>query len=96
MHNLPSGRPHVSLMTRRKLLQLDWEVLIHQPYSLDISPSDIHLFQPLQNSLNEKSFNSLKDCKRKLVQFFVQKELMFWEDGIIKLSEKMAKCSETT
>ena len=95
MHNLPSGRPHVSLMTRRKPLQFDWEVLIHQPYSLDIAPSDIHLFQPLQNSLNEKCFNSLTDCKRKLVQFFVQKELMFWEGGIIKLSEKIAKCSET-
>ena len=43
-------RPHVSLTTRQKLLQLGWEVLIHLPYSPDIAPSDFHLFQ----SLNEK------------------------------------------
>ena len=75
-------------MTRQKLLQLDWEVLIHQPYSLDISPSDIHLFQPLQNSLNGKNFNSLEDFKRYLEQFLDQKDKTFLEDGIMKLPEK--------
>ena len=48
------ARPHVSLMTRQKLLQLGWEVLIHLPYSSDIAPSDFHLFRSLQNSLNGK------------------------------------------
>ena len=36
-------RPHVSLTTRQKLLQLDWEVLIHWLYSPDISSLDVHL-----------------------------------------------------
>ena len=31
-------RPHVSLITRQKRLQLDWEVLIHPLYSPDIAP----------------------------------------------------------
>ena len=65
---------HVSLMTRQKLLQLGWEVLIHPPYSSDIAPSDFHLFWSLQNSLNGKNFNSLQDCKRHLEQFFAQKD----------------------
>ena len=67
-------RPHVSLMTRQKLLQLGWEVLIHPLYSPDIVTLDFHLFQSLQNSLNGKNFNSLEDCKRRLEQFFAQKD----------------------
>ena len=44
-----NARLHVSLITRQILLQLDWEVLIHLPYSPDIAPSDLHLliFQSL-------------------------------------------------
>ena len=61
-----NARSHVSLMTRQKLLQLGWEVLIHPPYSPDIAPSDFHLFRSLQNSLNGKNVNSLEDCKRHL------------------------------
>ena len=59
-------RLHVSVMTGQKLLQLGWEVLIHLPYSPDIAPSDFHLFWSLQNSLNGRNFNSLKDYKRHL------------------------------
>ena len=67
-------RPHVSLMTRQKLLQLGWEVLIHLPYSPDISPLDFHLFWSLQNSLNGKNYNSLEDCKKHVEQFSAQKD----------------------
>ena len=70
-----NARPHVSLMTWQKLLQLGREVLIHLPYSADIAPSDFHLFRSLQNSLNGKNFSSLEDCKRHLEQFFAQKKI---------------------
>ena len=75
-----NARLHVSLMTRQKLLQLGWEVLIHPPYSPDVAPSDFHLFRSLQISLNGKNFNSLEDCKRHLEQFFAQKDKIFQED----------------
>ena len=68
-----NARLHVSLMTRQKLLQLVWEVLIHSQYWLNVAPSGFHLFWPLQNSLNGKNFNSLEDCKRHLEEFFAQK-----------------------
>ena len=67
---------------------------IHPPYSPDIAPSDFHLFWSLQNSLNGKNFNSLEDRKMHLVQFFAQKDKMFWEDGIMKLPEKWQKVVE--
>ena len=86
-----NARLHVSLMTRQKLLQLGWEVLIYPPITPDIAPSDFHLFRSLQNSLNGKHFNSLKDCKRHLEQFFVPKHKKFWEDGIMKLPGKWQK-----
>ena len=53
-------------MTRQKLLQLGWEVLINPLYSPDIAPPDFHLFQSLRNSLNGKNFNSMEDCKMHL------------------------------
>ena len=39
-----NARAHVYLMTRQKLLQLGWEVLIHLSYSPDIVSLDFHLF----------------------------------------------------
>ena len=89
-----NARLHVSLMTREKLLQLGWEVLIHLPYSPDVAPSDFYLFWSLQNSLNGRKFNSLEDCKRHLEQFFAQKDKKFWGDGIMKLPEKWQKVVE--
>ena len=81
-------------MTRQKLLQLGWEVLIHPPYSPDIAASDFRLFRSLQNSPNGKKFNSLEDCKRHLEQSFAQKDKKFWEDEIMKLPEKWQKVVE--
>ena len=81
-------------MTRQKLLQFGWEVLICPPYSPDTAPSDFHLLRSLQNSLNGKNFKSLEDCKRHLEQFFAQNDKKFWEDGIMKLPEKWQKVVE--
>ena len=94
IYHQDNARLPVSLMTRQKLLQLGWEVLIHPPYSPDIAPSGFHRFWSLQNSLNGKNFNSLEDCKRHLKQFFAQKDKKFWEDGIMKLPEKWQKVVE--
>jgi len=36
--HLDNVKPSVSLMTKQKLLQLGWEVLIYPPSALDIAP----------------------------------------------------------
>ncbi|KOC67012.1 Histone-lysine N-methyltransferase SETMAR [Habropoda laboriosa] len=40
-------KPHTSLVTRQKLLELGWDVLLHPPYSPDLAPSDFHLFRSI-------------------------------------------------
>ena len=66
-----NARPHVFLMTRQNLLQLDWEDLINLPYLSDIAPSDSHLFQSLQNSLNEKNSVPWKTIKGTLNNYLL-------------------------
>ena len=56
-------KPHTSLVTRKKLLELGWEVMPHPPYSLDLAPFDYHLFRSLQNHFNGKTFDSNEAVK---------------------------------
>ena len=74
-----NARPHVSLMTRQKLLQLGWEVLIHLPYLPGIAPSDFHLFRSLQNLLMEKISIPWKTVKST------------WNSSLLKKTESFGK-----
>ena len=78
-----NARPHTSLVTRRKLLELGWEVMPHPLYSPDLAPSDYHLFRPHQNHLNGKTFDSNEAVKNELIQFFASKNQTFYESRIM-------------
>ena len=67
------ARPHTSLVTRKKLLELDCEVMPHPPHSPDLEPSDYHLFRSLKNHLNGKTFDSNGAVKNELIRFFASK-----------------------
>ena len=49
-----NSRPHTSLVTRQKLRELGWEVLLHTPYSPDLAPSDYHLFLSMAYELGSR------------------------------------------
>ena len=68
-----NARQHTSLVTRKQLLELGWEVMPHPPYSLHLAPSDYQLFRSLQNHLNGNTFDSYKAIKNELIQFFGSK-----------------------
>lgn len=86
-----NARPHTSLATRQQLLELDWDVLPHPPYSPDLAPSDYYLFRSLNNFLNGKMFKDDDEVKSHLVQFFNDKNQRFYEKGIMVLPERWQK-----
>ncbi|XP_006145801.1 histone-lysine N-methyltransferase SETMAR-like [Tupaia chinensis] len=91
-HN--NARPYTNLITCQKLLELGWDVLPHPPYSPDLAPSDFHLFRSLQNSLRGITFNSEEAVNQYLVRFFADKDRSFYEQGIMKLTERWQKVIE--
>jgi histone-lysine N-methyltransferase SETMAR len=48
---LHDARPHTSLCTRDAIAAVGWLVLRHPPYSPDLAPFDLHLFDLLKNAL---------------------------------------------
>lgn len=86
-----NARPHTSLVTRQKLLQLEWDTMPHPPYSPDLAPSDYYLFRSLQNFLDDKSFTSNEEVKNHHDQFFASKDQQFYEHGIMLLPERWRK-----
>ena len=68
-----NATPLASLKTRKKLLELNWDVLPHPPYSPDLVPSDFHLLRSLQKFLDGENFSGREDIKLTLLQYFAQK-----------------------
>ena len=89
-----NAKPHTSLVTRNKLLELGWKVMPHQPYSPDLAPSDYHLFSSLQSHLNGKTFDSNEAVKNELIQFFASKNQTFYERRIMTLTKRWKKVFE--
>lgn len=86
-----NARPHTSLMTRQKLSELGWGVLLHPPYSPDLAPSDYHLFRSMQNFLDGKKYADKTAAENGVSEFFESKPQKFYTDGIMKLTEKWQK-----
>ena len=57
-------RPHTSLVTRKKLLDLGWEVMPHPPHSPDLAPSDYHLFLFTSKSFEWKNIRLKWGCQK--------------------------------
>ena len=91
-----TARPHTSLVTRKKLLELGWEVMPHPLYSPDLALSDYHLSRSLQNHLNGKTFDSNEAVKNELLRFVATKNQTFFESGIMKLTERWQNVIEQT
>jgi len=94
-YHFPSGQRQTSrLVAYPAKIGATWLWCPTSPYSPNLAPLDYHLFRSLQNSLNGKNFDFLEDCKNHLEQIIAQKDAKFWENGIIKLSQRWRKVVE--
>lgn len=73
-----SGRPHVTIIMQKIILELQWELVPHPPYSLDLTPTDFHFFRSLQNSLDGKNLNNFEATKSTITYFFNDKSEDFY------------------
>ncbi len=77
-------------MTPEKIREPRWEVLMKKPYSLDLVPSDYHLFRSLQNHLNGKHYEKEDDIESDQAAFFALKSADFYKNGIEQLAKRWA------
>ncbi|CAD6994021.1 unnamed protein product [Ceratitis capitata] len=92
--HLDYTRPHTSIVTRQKLRELGWEVILHPPYSPDLAPSDYHLFLSMANYLGGEEMASREACENRLTQFFANKDKVFYEGGVMMLPLQWQKVIE--
>ncbi|GFU23895.1 mariner Mos1 transposase [Trichonephila clavipes] len=83
-----NARLNTSVVTRQKLWELGWDVLMRPPHSSNLAPSDYPLFLALKNFLSDKKLGSREDCENRLLKFFSNKDQDFYERSIMKLPLK--------
>ena len=72
-----NARPHVAKIVKIAIKELEWEILLHPPYSPDIAPSDYHLFRSMSNQMRGVTFSDEDDLKAWLDNFLKQWKLTF-------------------
>jgi histone-lysine N-methyltransferase SETMAR len=89
-HN--NARPHTSLKTVEHIANLGWTVLPHPSYSLDLAPSDFHLFGPIKDGLH-RHFPSNDAVIRAVKQWATSTGADFYECGMQALVHHWRKCT---
>lgn len=59
-------------LSRQKLRELDWWVLMHRPYSPNLEPSEYYLFLFMASDFAGKNLVFRETCENLLTQFFWQ------------------------
>lgn len=89
-----------ALALKAKLVQdtikaIGWELLLHSPYSPDLTPSDYHLFSLIGHTLAEQHFDSYAIVENWVSDWIASKDEHFYYYGIPKLPERWSKCVES-
>jgi len=73
------------------IVNLGWTALPHPPYSLDLAPSDFHLFRPMKDGLPGQHFLS-DTIVRAVKQWATSVGADFYECSMQALVHRWRKC----
>ena len=55
---------HTAKLIKETIETFGWEILLHAAYSLDLAPSDYHLFASMGHALAQQRFASYEDVRK--------------------------------
>jgi hypothetical protein len=73
--------PYRTRETQERIQELQWELLEHLPYTLDLASSDFHLVSPLKKDLSCKRFADDKEVKTEVRKWPRQQSKDFYAVG---------------
>ena len=85
---------HWALATQKKLAYLGFQCLEHLPYSLDLAPSDYHMFPGLRKELKSRHFSSDVEVIAAVETWLDGQLSEFFLSGLQKLKQWAKKCIE--
>jgi hypothetical protein len=77
-------RPHTAARTRALLEHFNWALFDHIPHSLNLAPSDHHLFNYLKNWLGPWHFNSNEELMEDIKTWLSSQATDFFDTGTQK------------
>jgi len=80
-----NARLHLGKVVTDLLSKYEWEVLLHVPYSPDMSPPDFNLFHTLKEPMREHLIPSLEEVSGAVTRAFQRLNKNGTLNGIAKL-----------
>jgi hypothetical protein len=85
---------HRALATQKKMAFLGFQCLDHPPYSLDLAPSDYHLFPGLKKQLKVRRFSSDAEVSAAAETWLDRQLPELFLNGVQKLEKQAKNCIE--
>lgn len=85
-------RPHMANRIQELLNSFKWVVYPHPPYSLDLEPTEFHLFPSMNLTSNTQSFDDDEELRVHVNEWLRLEAADFYDEGISKLVHCYNKC----
>ncbi len=86
---------HVAKVTKTKLNNLGIEVLLHPPYSYNLSSTNFHFFKHLDNFTKNRQFHNHAALEEAFKDFIESRDVEFYKNSINDLITRWQKCIQS-